>query len=215
MSDTGLRQQLIDHCLEMNASGINHGTSGNLSVRVPGGMLITPSGVPYRDLRPEDIVPVALDGSTAHRLPPSSEWRFHRDIYAARPEVGAVVHAHPTWCTVLAIHHLPIPAVHYMVALGGGPDIRCARYETYGTEELSVAALEALEGRRACLLANHGMIATGTDLARALWLAIEVEGLAQQYVLSLQLGKPHVLPDTEIHKVLAKFKDYGKRSREC
>ena len=209
MSDLELRKELIAQCLAMNASGLNQGTSGNLSARVDDGFLITPSGVPYESLAPEDLVLMDMDGSYDHERPPSSEWRFHCDIFAARPEVQAVVHAHPTFCTSLAICHREIPAIHYMIAVSGGNSIRCARYETYGTQALSDAALEALEGRTACLLGNHGMIATGPTLAKAMWTAVEVEALARQYVTVLQLGDPKILPDDEIDRVIEKFKNYG------
>jgi L-fuculose-phosphate aldolase len=165
-------------------------------------------------MEPEDIVLLRMDGSYEHRLSPSSEWRFHRDILAARPEVNAVVHAHPTYCTALAIRGLEIPAVHYMIAISGGNTIRCASYHTYGTQELSDAALRALEGRTCCLLANHGMIATGPYLGQALWLASEVETLAHQYFNTLLLGGPNVLPDEEIERVVEKFKSYGRRPKD-
>lgn len=213
MTDLALRQEIIANCLEMNASGFNQGTSGNLSIRCAERLLITPSGIAYEQLQPEDIVSMHMDGSYEHRYAPSSEWRLHRDIYLAKPEVGAVVHAHPTYCTTLAIRGMEIPAVHYMIAASGGNSIRCARYATYGTEALSQAAMEALEGRTACLLANHGMIATGPTMAKAMWLAIEVETLAQQYFNTLLLGGPTILPDDEIARVLEKFKDYGLKPR--
>jgi L-fuculose-phosphate aldolase len=209
MSDIEVSREIISNCLKMNASGINQGTSGNLSVRCDGGLLITPSGVPYDQLEPEDIVRMKLDGSYEHRLAASSEWRIHRDIYVARPEVNAIVHAHPTCCTALAIRGMEIPAVHYMIAVSGGNSIRCAPYRTYGTQELSDAALSALQGRTACLLANHGLVATGPNLAKAMWLAVEVENLARQYVVSLLLGGPNILPDEEIARVVEKFKGYG------
>jgi L-fuculose-phosphate aldolase len=209
MSDIEVAREIISNCLKMNASGINQGTSGNLSVRCDGGLLITPSGVPYDQLEPEDIVRMKLDGSYEHRLAASSEWRIHRDIYVARSEVNAIVHAHPTCCTALAIRGMEIPAVHYMIAVSGGNSIRCAPYRTYGTQELSDAALSALQGRTACLLANHGLVATGPNLAKAMWLAVEVENLARQYVLSLLLGGPNILPDEEIARVVEKFKGYG------
>ena len=207
------RRDIIAHCLKMNSSGLNQGTSGNLSVRWADGMLVTPSGVAYDALQPEDIVFMKLDGSYEHALAPSSEWRFHRDIYAAKSEVGAVVHAHPTHCTALAIRGMEIPAVHYMIACAGGPNIRCAGYHTYGTAELSQAAIVALKDRTGCLLANHGMIATGPTLAKAMWLAIEMETLARQYIMALQLGGPNILPDDEIARVVAKFKNYGLKEK--
>lgn len=211
MSAYALQEQIIEHCLELNASGLNQGTSGNLSARFGDGFLITPSGVPYHQMSPADIVHVRLDGSYTHALAPSSEWLFHRDIYRARPEVDAVVHVHPTYCTALAIHGLEIPAVHYMVAVGGGNSIRCAPYATFGTQALSDAALEALEGRTACLLANHGMIAIAESLTKATWLAVEVETLARQYCISLTLGEPTLLSDAEIALVLEQFKGYGMK----
>lgn len=213
VEERSLRQEIISACLRMESSGLNQGTSGNISVRWRDGLLITPSGLPYDEMEPEDIVYLQMDGSFEGPLRPSSEWRFHRDIIEARPEVNAVVHAHPTYCTILAIQGREIPAIHYMIAAAGGSTIRCAPYATFGTEELSHSALAALEGRSACLLANHGMIATGPSLKKALWLAVEVETLAQQYVGSLQIGEPRILPDEEIQRVLEKFRDYGPRRK--
>ena len=213
MSQAALRQEIIANGLKMNSSGLNQGTSGNLSVRYRDGLLITPSGVPYDELEPRDIVFMKMDGSWQHHYRPSSEWRFHLDILKAKPEVNAVVHAHPIYCTALAIRRMEIPALHYMIGIGGGNSIRCADYATYGTPELSRNALRALDGRTTCLLANHGLIATGASLAKAMWLAIEVEALAKQYVLTLQLGGPVCLPDDEIERVIEKFKDYGPRPK--
>ncbi len=207
-----LRQGIIDTCLEMNASGLNQGTSGNVSARVEGGMLITPSGMPYRQMKPADIVYMKTDGSYTGDLVPSTEWRFHLDILNTRPDVQAIVHAHPTFCTTLAILGRDIPPLHYMIAVAGGPDIRCADYATFGTAELSKNAIKALKDRKACLLAHHGMIATGTDLAKALWLAVETETLAKQYYYTLQLGGPPLLPDAEIKNVMERIKNYGPRS---
>jgi L-fuculose-phosphate aldolase len=211
--EAALRAQLIQTCLEMDEVGINQGTAGNASARFGGGLLITPTGVAYRDLQPDDIVFMHADGRTEGRLEPSSEWRFHLDILNARPDVGAVVHAHPTYATAIAIMEYEIPALHYMIGVGGGNTIRCARYATYGTAELSDYALEALEGRTACLLAHHGIVTTGSDLGRALWLAVELETLAKQYYLTLTLGGPPILDDAEIERVLEKFKTYGPRER--
>jgi len=211
-----LRQEIIDTCLAMNALGINQGTSGNVSARCGDKLLITPSGVPYEELKPADLAALSLDGahgSYEGRLAPSSEWRFHLDIVLARPEVAAVVHTHSTYATALAICGKEIPAVHYMIAAAGGPTIRVAPYATYGSEELSRHALQALEGRSACLLANHGVLATGPSLKRALWLAGEVETLARQYCLALTLGQPQVLSDDEIAVVVEKFKSYGPRAK--
>lgn len=214
MSDTALRKSIIEACLDMNASGLNQGTSGNISLRSGDGMLITPSGLPYAKTHPQDIVWMGFDGAIVGEKPPSSEWRFHLDILRAKPEVNAVVHAHPTYCTTIAIMGYDIPAIHYMVAAAGGNSIPCAPYATYGTPELSDHALTALNDRSACLLAHHGMIATGASLDKAMWLAVEVEALARQYHGALQLGTPPVLPDAEIERVLAKFANYGLREAD-
>ncbi len=203
------RQAIIDACRRMNALGINQGTSGNLSVRHGDGLLITPTSVPYEAMTPEQIVFMDMNGAFAEGARPSSEWRFHLDILRARPEVGAVVHAHPTYCTILAIMGLEIPPIHYMIAAAGGANIRCAPYATYGTQELSAHAVTALEGRFACLLAHHGMIAVGPSLAKALWLAVEVETLARQYHGCLQIGKPLLLSSDEIERVRVKMAGYG------
>ncbi|TVR99502.1 MAG: class II aldolase [Rhodospirillales bacterium] len=206
---------MVAAAIAMNDQGLNQGTSGNLSVRLDdGGFLITPSGIPCDRLEPGDMVRMAADGACYRQpLAPSSEWRIHRDLLRERPEVGAVVHAHPTYATVLAIRGMAIPAVHYMIAAAGGSTIRCAPYATFGSQALSDHAVRALEGRLACLLANHGMIALGPSLERALWLAGEVEALARQYVLSLLLGGANVLPDDEIARVAALFADYGPKSK--
>jgi L-fuculose-phosphate aldolase len=203
------RQSVIDACLSMNALGINQGTSGNISLREGKGMLITPTSMPYDAMTPEDIIEMRLDGKVVGNGRPSTEWRFHLAILRSRPEINAIVHAHPTYCTTLAIMERGIPAIHYMIAAAGGDEIRCATYATFGTEELSVSAVEALKDRKACLLAHHGMIALGSDLPRAMWLAVEVETLARQYVNCLQLGKPTVLSSEEIKNVAARMEDYG------
>ncbi|MFL5358980.1 class II aldolase/adducin family protein [Archangium sp.] len=208
-----LREELIATARKMNASGLNQGTSGNLSQRVEGGFLLTPTGMDYDTLEPEDLVLMRMDGSHEGRRAPSSEWRFHRDVLASRPEVGAVLHAHAMFCTTLACLHRSIPPFHYMVAKAGGADIRCAPYATFGTEELSRHALEALEGRKACLLANHGMLALGRTLADAFKLAVEVETLAAMYWRALQVGEPVLLDAAEMAKVLEKFKTYGQQPK--
>jgi L-fuculose-phosphate aldolase len=192
----------------MNALGINRGKSGNVSARIVGGFLITPSALPYDETGPEDIVTVHEDGSATGTRVPSSEWRFHRAIYAGRPEVQAIVHAHSPFATTLACLDRGIPAFHYMVAVAGGSDIRCASYATFGTGELADEALRALDGRRACLLSHHGMIATGASLKSALALAVEVESLAEMYWRALQIEEPTILSDAEMDVVLAKFADY-------
>jgi L-fuculose-phosphate aldolase len=216
--ETQKRRDIIAACLWMNSSGLNQGTSGNISVRHGDTMLISPSGVPYEQLEPDDIVAMTLTGEYGSYLAsganvPSSEWRFHLDIMRARPDVGAIVHTHSLYATVLGCCRKDIPAVHYMIAASGGPTIRCSRYATYGTAELSEAALEALDGRTCCILANHGMIATGPDLAKARWLAVELETIAKQYYLTLCVGGPVLLSDAEIATVQERFKSYGPRPK--
>jgi len=206
---TDKRQAIIDACRRMNALGINQGTSGNISVRHEGGLLITPTSVPYDAMTVDQIVFMDMDGSFADGERPSSEWRFHLDIMRSRGDTNAIVHAHPTYATILAIMGLEIPAVHYMIAAAGGDTIRCAPYATFGTAELSGHAVKALDGRMACLLDHHGMIAIGASLARALWLAVEVETLARQYYGCLQIGKPPLLPSDEIERVRRKMAGYG------
>lgn len=210
MTDFELRQQVIAAALRMNELRINRGKSGNVSARVTGGFLVTPTGLAYEAMQPKDIVAMTPDGEARGSRTPSSEWRFHRDIYVARPEVAGIVHAHSPFATTLACLGRGIPAFHYMVAVAGGPDIRCAPYATFGTQELSDHALAALEGRRACMLANHGMIAVGDSPAGALALAVEVEALAEQYWRALQIGEPDILPEAEMARVLEKFRTYGQ-----
>jgi L-fuculose-phosphate aldolase len=209
MTDREKRQSIIDACLRMSQLGINQGTSGNISLRHQAGLLITPTSVSYETMQPEQIVLMGLDGSFDPAQRPSSEWRFHLDILKARPEVNAVVHAHPPYATTLAIMGLEIPPVHYMIACAGGDSIRCAPYATFGTQELSQHAVTALEDRSACLLAHHGMIAIGPSLSKAMWLAVEVETLARQYHGCLQIGTPPLLPRAEIKNVLARMAGYG------
>jgi L-fuculose-phosphate aldolase len=203
------RLTIVEACRRMNALGINQGTSGNISLRHGKGMLITPTSVPYEEMTPEQIVRMDMDGSIAPGQRPSSEWRFHLDILRSRKEVEAVVHAHPTYCTILSIMGLEIPPIHYMIAAAGGDTIRCAPYATYGTSELSRHVVKALEGRFACLLGHHGMIAAGPSLARALRLAVEVETLARQYHGCLQIGQPPLLSREEIERVRDKMAGYG------
>ena len=212
-----LRTGIVTACRRMNALGINQGTSGNISARYGDRMLITPSGVPYDDMSPDDIAAMPIEGeygSWEGPLAPSTEWRFHHDITRARTEIGAIVHTHSTYATTLAIARKEIPACHYMIAAAGGSTIRCANYATYGTKELSNNALAALEERTCCLLANHGMIATGANLDKAMWLAVELETIAKQYYLSLSIGGPVLLPDDEIARVMEGFKSYGPRPKD-
>ena len=207
------RQAIIDAALEMEGLGLTRGSSGNISTRTESGFLVTPSGMPPRTLKPEDLVHMAMDGTPSGSRKPSSEWRFHRDIYAARVEIGAIVHSHPPFGIALASHGRGIPAFHYMVAMAGGRDIRCAPYATYGTQDLSEHAVAAMEGRFACLLANHGMIAAHVSLERALSLAVEVESLAEGYWRALQIGEPVILDDAEMDLVIEKFKTYGANAQ--
>jgi L-fuculose-phosphate aldolase len=209
-TDRGLRVRLIEAARRMNASGINQGKSGNASVRVEGGFIVTPTGIPYDRLCVPDIVFMRQDGQREGNYPPSSEWRLHRDIYATRPEAGAIVHSHAPYATTLACHRRPIPAFHYEVAFAGGRDIRCADYATFGTQALSDGALLALADRRACLLANHGIVALGADLDEAFGMAEKVEALARMYWQALQLGEPTVLEDAEMDQVVERFKTYGR-----
>ena len=208
-NDRAKRQSIIDACRQMNQLGINQGTSGNISLRHEGGMLITPTSTPYETMKPAQIVFMKGDGACDAKQRPSSEWRFHRDILKARPEVNAVVHAHPPYATMLAIMGLQIPAIHYMIACAGGDTIPCAPYATFGTEALSQHAVTALEGRSACLLAHHGMIAIGPSLSKAMWLAVEVETLARQYHGCLQIGTPPLLSKAEIENVRTRMAGYG------
>jgi L-fuculose-phosphate aldolase len=213
-NEQALRSAVIATALAMNARGINRGKSGNVSARLSGagfeGFVVTPTGLAYDETLPEDIVPMTLDGEARGSRLPSSEWRFHRDIYRARPEVNAIVHTHAPFATALACHSRGIPAFHYMVAVAGGRDIRCAPYATFGTQELSDHALAALDGRKACLLAHHGLIAVGASLSAALALAVEVETLAQIYWSALSIGQPELLADAEMGVVLEKFRTYGQ-----
>ena len=205
-----LRAEIVERCRELNARGLNQGSSGNISARCGEGLLVSPSALPYDAMQPEHVVAMRFDGSWEGRLRPSSEWRFHRDVLAARPEVNAVVHAHPLYCTSIAIQGLDIPPLHYMIAVAGGDTIRCAPYATFGTQELSDHALAALEGRSACLLANHGALVVGGNLAGAMWLLVEVETLAHQFFNTLQLGGPKLLDEAQMREVFERFGSYAK-----
>ena len=213
-SEVEARAAIVAAMRRLDATGLNRGASGNLSLRFGEAMLITPSAVAPADLTPDLVARVDLadpDGVWEGPRRPSTEWRFHRDILAARPDVNAVVHTHSPYATVLAIARRPIPAVHYMIAGFGGPSIRCSGYATFGTEDLSREALAALDGRNGCLLANHGAITVAPTLARALWLAVELETLAFQYHQALAIGDPVILSDVEITQAAAKFADYGAK----
>ena len=210
MGDRELRSKILETARAMNARGINHGASGNVSARTAQGFLVTPSGKDYGECVPEDVVAMTMEGEVQGDGRPSSEWRIHRDLLAARPEVNAVLHAHPPFATALACLGRPIPAFHYMVAIAGGRDIRCAPYATFGTEDLSRSVVDALRERKARLLANHGMVVLARSLGEVLDLAVEVEVLAQQYWRALQIGAPNILDDAEMDVVLAGFEDYAK-----
>ncbi len=212
--DESLRAEIIQTSLRMNELGINQGKSGNVSTRTANGFLVTPTGIPYEDTRPEQIVAMRMDGSHEGPVLPSSEWRFHRDIYAARSDVCSIVHTHATYATTLACMDREIPPFHYMVAAAGGKNIRCAPYATFGTQGLSDHAVAALLDRKACLLSHHGMIACGPTLEKALALAVEVESLARMYWQALQIGEPSLLSDAEMAKVLDKFATYGQQTPE-
>lgn len=208
------RRTLREAAVAMHAEGLTRGTSGNVSVRVEDGVLITPTGIPYPELSPDDLVEVRWDGTVPHgqRLP-SSEWRLHRDVYQSREDAGAIFHTHSMFCTTLSCLRKPIPAVHYMIAVTGAAVVRCAEYATYGTAELSAAAGVALKGSKACLLANHGMVALGTDLRDAHKVAAEVEQLAEQYWRALQAGTPVILDDAEVARVIERFRTYGHQGK--
>ncbi|MZR31876.1 class II aldolase/adducin family protein [Sneathiella litorea] len=210
MDNLAERKELIATVRQMNALGINQGTSGNASVRIAGGYLITPSGMAYDDLKPDDIVEMSFDGKASGSRKPSSEWRFHQDLLKARSDFGAVVHTHGKAVMALACQRMELPPFHYMIAVAGGNTIRCADYATFGTQELSDNALKAIKGRKACLLANHGLLAGEANLARALSLAVEVETLCDTYWRILQIGEPQLLTDEEMEDVKEQFKKgYG------
>ncbi len=213
MDNLDTRRAIIEACLAMNKSRINQGTSGNISVRCDGGLLITPLGMPYDLMQPQDIVFLSDDGAVLDGGKPSSEWQFHCAVMKARPDKGAMVHTHAPFCTMLAIHQKPIPAVHYMVAAAGGHDIPCTPYAVFGSKALSDHVVRALTNRDACLMAHHGMIAIGADLPAAMALAIEVEALARQYHGALQIGTPEVLSPEEMDKVSEKMRTYGYAGR--
>lgn len=204
------RMALIETCRRMNATGLNQGTSGNASIRVEDGLLITPSGLDYDKTDPVDIVKIDWKGKVlrGHR-PPSSEWHFHCRVMAAKPKAGALLHTHSINATTLACLSRGIPPFHYMVAVAGGRDIRCAPYATFGTEKLADAVLEALDGRLACLMENHGMIVLGRDIEDAFKRAVEIETLANQYLKALAVGTPKLLTVGEMDVVLEKFKNYS------
>jgi len=211
--EQSLREQLLKASQQLCSLGLNRGTSGNVSVRASrdgeAGFLITPSGMAADKMLPADMVWMDFEGNATGENPPSSEWRFHLDILQQKPEVNAVVHTHSMFAATLSTLRRDIPPFHYMIALAGGDSIRCAPYALFGSQLLSDYALQALHGRKACLLANHGMIATGDTLEKALSIAVEVENLCEQYLRALQIGEPHLLTAQEMQEVQDKFKGYG------
>ena len=212
-SDDGLalRREVIDVCRKLIAAGVNQGTAGNVSVRHGDRFLITPSGVPYEAMTPDQIADMRADGAWFGPRVPTSEWRFHREIMRRRSDVAAIVHTHSMYATAVAMLRRDLPAVHYYIFHAGGPSVRCATYATFGTQELAEHALIALDGRMACLLANHGMIVLGTSLADAYTRTFELETLARQYVYAASAGEPYVLESDEIERVRVKMQGYGKQ----
>ena len=204
------RCALVETARSLNRTGLNQGTSGNISLRVGDGFFITPSALAYDRYRPADIVELDMEGRVvAGTRKPSSEWRLHRDIYAHRYQAGAVLHVHPPWCTTLACLERSIPPYHYMVAIGGGDSIACAPYALFGTAELSANVLAALgNDRSACLLAHHGMVCFSSDLKSVVALALEVENLARVYVQALQAGEVPLLTQSEMDQVRQQFAVY-------
>ena len=206
-----LRSEIIKYSQMLNTKKISALRSGNISVRFENGFLITPSGVKYSSLKSKDIVFVSLKGNFDKKKGiPSSEWKFHQDIYLNKKDAKAIVHAHSINATAVASHNKSIPAFHYMVAMAGGHDIKCAKYATYGTRELSKNILKALKGRKACLISNHGQIVFEENLPKAFELAEEVENISLQYITSLKLGRPKILSLKEMNKVLSKAKNYKR-----
>ncbi len=210
-TDLHLRQSLIDASLDAETQRLNSGTTGNMSIRTPDGMLITPTGIAPKSLRTDAIVTMDLDGNWQGDVKPSSEWALHAAIYKARPEVQAVVHAHPDHCVALSCARIGLPAFHYMIAGFGGDDVRCSRYATFGSPELADVTVEAIDGRTACLLANHGMVAVGGSLSEAYGRGIKLETLARQYMLCRSVADPVLLTDDELVAVKQRYKTYGRQ----
>ncbi len=209
-----LRERIIEACREMERSGLNRGTSGNVSCREDDHLLITPSGVPVSKMRHDSIVAMDYSGKVIGGGKPSSEWHFHLDLLKSRPDLNAIVHTHSPHATALACLREDLPAFHYMIAIAGGDSIRCAPYALFGTETLSAHAVTAMKDRKACLLANHGLIAAGRDLDEAMAVAIEIESLCQQYLLARQTGKPVLLSSEEMQAVIERFRSYGRNANQ-
>lgn len=204
-----MQEKLVDASRQLVALGLNKGTSGNVSLRCDDGFIITPSGVGVQDLTPESMVHMRLDGTYSALQKPSSEWRFHLAIYQSRKETNAIVHTHSTFATTLSTLRRDLPAFHYMVAVAGGNNVRCAPYALFGSQLLSDYAVAALDNRNACLLGNHGLIAIGANLDKAMYIANEIESLCQQYLTALQVGEPYLLTEEEMQAVHQQFKGYG------
>lgn len=209
-----LREQIVAACKQLETSGLNRGTSGNVSCREGEHFLITPTGLPVDEITPSKIVSLGFDGKVIGIGKPSSEWQFHADILRARPEIHAVVHTHSPHATALACLREDLPPFHYMIAIAGGDSVRCAPYALFGTDTLSKHAVDALRERKACLLANHGMITLGRDLNEAMAIAIELESLCQQYLIARQVGQPTLLTEQEMQAVIERFKSYGRHATE-
>ncbi|WP_298961496.1 class II aldolase/adducin family protein [uncultured Roseibium sp.] len=209
-----LRQAIIDTSKEMNRRGINQGTSGNISVRAGKKMIITPSGVPYDRMTPDMLatVPIQGKGKAKGPFPPSTEWQFHQALLRNKPDMHAVVHAHPVHCTALSINRMAIPACHYMVAIFGGNTVPLADYALFGSDELSEHVTGAMTSRHGCLMANHGAVVVGETLEKALWRMEELEVLAHAYIVSQSVGKPHILSEEQIDEVLGAVANYGIKS---
>ena len=212
-TEADARRAIVEACQEMNARGLNQNMSGNVSARYERNMLISPSAVPYHDLKPDMIASMDLSGDMSGTwegpLKPSTEWRFHWKLMKQRSGVGAVIHAHSPYCTALAVLRRPIPACHYMIAAFGGNNVRCADYAAYGTPELAELVVQAMQDRTACLLANHGMVAAGESISDAMWRAVELETIARQYCLATLVGEPVILTDEEVSATLSRFADYS------
>lgn len=211
MSELNLRKEIIEACIEMNASGLNQGTSGNISAKYGDRMLISPSATPYHKCKPEMVASLPLDSTGEYDGPrkPSTEWRFHLALHASRDDVQAVVHAHPTYCTTLAMARKTIPAAHYMIAAFGGNSVELADYALFGSEKLNRFVLKAMKNRLACLMANHGMCAVGENLEKAMWRATELETIAKQYYHTLLIGGPVLLTNGEVNETAKSFEGYG------
>ena len=209
-----LRQRIIDACHDLERTGLNRGTSGNVSCREGDHFLITPSGMPVSQMRPERIVAMDFSGKVIDNGKPSSEWHFHLDLLRSRPDLNAIVHTHSPHATALACLREDLPAFHYMIAVAGGDSVRCAPYALFGTEALSANAVAAMTDRKACLLANHGLIAAGRDLDEAMAIAVEIESLCQQYLLACQTGRPVLLSSEEMQAVIERFRSYGRNAHQ-